>query len=200
MDGFSIAVTIVIALAVFFTTIVEPWWTNRRRRLINAEVERREPRLPPGPSSPEGFRQQVLPRIVAAWERGCLCKVPGFLKLMSFDFSRYPGHYPMTLFEVEAIGDEIIGRRFRQIGEPVRGATGVRTTYECPSCGGRCTGQWDQYNINFDCTVYDFGAPGAHAGEGLYVVGFFGLAGAWQVDDFRPAASVSEFLAFLGAY
>jgi hypothetical protein len=147
---------------------------------------------------PEHFSQRVLPRIVEAWERGCLCKVPGFLKLMSFDFSRYPGKYPMTLYEVEAIGDGIIHRRFRRIGEPVEDGWGVHTTYECPSCGGRCTGLWDQFNIHFDCTVYDFGVPDAHAGVGLYVVGFYGLGGPWQVDDFRRATSVDEFLAFMG--
>jgi hypothetical protein len=199
MDSFSIAVTVVIAVAVFATTVFEPWWTNRRRRRIDAEVARESPPLPRGPSSPQGFREQVLPRIAKAWDHGCLCKAPGFLKLMSFDFSRYPGHYPMTLHEVEIIGDELIRRRFRQIGEPVRNiAVGVRTTWECPSCGGRCTETWDQYNIHFDCSVYDFGVPTAHEGTGLYVVGFFGLAGNWQVDDFRPARSVEEFLTYVG--
>jgi len=148
--------------------------------------------------TPQEFSGEVLPRVVSAWERMCFCSSPGFVKLMSFDFSRY-GTTPVALYDQEALGDEIITKRFTRITEPVpdpRSGTN-RHIRQCPACGRRCEVVWDQYSINFDRAYYDFGQAEV-AIQGIYLVGFYGFRGNWSFPDYKPGTTI-EFLAAIGA-
>ena len=154
--------------------------------------------------SPDEFTHDVLPVIVRAWEGGCLCAAPGFLKLMSFDFAKYSLGWatPMALYDVEAIGNEIIGKRFEKLSDWADAAGGYakRQIRECPRCRTRCEVTFTQYNINFDCCRYDFGDQRRRAAkEGLYLVGFYGLGRRRRFSGFRQARTTLEFLEAIGA-
>jgi hypothetical protein len=148
----------------------------------------------------DSFSTQVMPQIVAAWERSCLCRSPGFLKLMSFDFRNY-GHSPRALYDVERIGYEIIERRFVAVSNWVDVGHGgaQKSVRSCPQCGTRCTRTWEQFNIHFDCTCFNFDGSAVLAEMGLYLVGFYWLGEPCATPDFRQAASVEEFFAALAS-
>jgi hypothetical protein len=145
--------------------------------------------------TPEDFSTQVMPQIVAAWERSCLCSSPGFVKLMSFDFRKY-GRSPKALYDVEQIGYEIIERRFDTVSKwsrvPNSGAQ--ECVRACPQCGTRCTVTSEQFNIRFDCTCFHFENDVVMAEVGLYLVGFTWLGEATETPDFRRAGDVQQFI------
>lgn len=66
--------------------------------------------------TPDDFSTRVMPQIIAAWEQSCFCHSSGFLKLMSFDFRKYSVS-PRALYDAEAIGYEIIERRFVKVSD-----------------------------------------------------------------------------------
>jgi hypothetical protein len=114
---------------------------------------------------------------------------------MSFDFRNY-GHGPCALYDVEAIGYEIVERRLVKVTDWKDEPTGAASVSirECPKCGTRCTRKYEQFNIHFDCTCYRFDNACRLADIGLFLVGFFWLGDRHIRSDFRRAASVEEFL------
>ena len=72
--------------------------------------------------TPDEFHHSILPTILTAWERGCFCHSPGFLKLVSFNFEDY-GIGPMAVVDSEILIAEIIGRRFVREGQLTYGVS-----------------------------------------------------------------------------
>jgi hypothetical protein len=147
---------------------------------------------------PEVFTAEVLPLVVQAWERRCFCSAPGFQKLMSFDFSRY-GSTPVALYDLEAIGTELIEKRFKKLSEPTRDPRSGKNRHsrECPQCATRCDVVWEQYSINFDCTYYEWNLPRPVV-PGTYLVGFYGFQGNWLFPDYREGTR-EQFFDAIGA-
>jgi hypothetical protein len=148
--------------------------------------------------TPVDFATQVMPQIVAAWERSCLCRSPGFLKLMSFDFRKY-GSSPTALYDVEAIGGEIIQKRFVKVRDwqDVPNSAAHVSVRACPQCGTLCTLTGEQFNIHFDCSCFQFDSDAGMADIGLYLVGFYWLGERNAFADFERAATVEQFLVAL---
>ena len=145
--------------------------------------------------TPEDFSTQVMPQIVAAWERSCFCQSPGFLKLMSFDFRSY-GSGPRVLYDVDLIGAQIIDRRFVKVSEwqDVPRSAGQVSVVACPQCRTKCSRALEQYNAFFWCPWYRFDTAVKMADVALYLTGFYWLGESYATPDFQQAASVEQFL------
>lgn len=146
--------------------------------------------------TPDEFREAVLPDVVAAWRRSCMCTSPGFRKLLAFDFRDYDGIGPVGLADTEILIDVIVRNEFTAQGEPVSGAGETTQDYVCSQCGVRCTVHHEDYSINMACSVVDFADAEISASTGLYLVGFYGFKREdfGKVDDYRKAVSRDEFL------
>lgn len=147
---------------------------------------------------PDEFSTIVMPQISDLWSKGCLCRSPGFRKLMSFHFRDY-GPSPWALFDLEAICHEIVRARFREIDAEKRlsAGGGWLSTFECPTCGTGCQLTLEQFNINFECTRVKFDGTTTRAATGVYLVGFYGLGRQYPPADFREASTIAEFLSAL---
>lgn len=97
--------------------------------------------------TPDEFRHRVLPTVLASWERGCFCRTPGFLKLVSFKFEDY-GVAPMAVVDSEILIAEIIGKRFPREGQLTYGVAERVQAYRCPQCNARCQATYEDYSIS----------------------------------------------------
>jgi hypothetical protein len=150
--------------------------------------------------TPDEFRQRVLPLVLAAWEKKCLCHSAGFRKLLSFNFQDY-GNGPVGLVDSEAIGHEIVRSRFKKLGEPSEGSPGEWTQrFECPQCGARCRETCEDFSIHMWRSFYRFEDTAARADVGYFLVGFYAFRREdfERVHDFQPAISEVQFLSSIG--
>lgn len=148
--------------------------------------------------TPDEFRETVLPQIVSAWERQCLCASAGFLKLVSFDFGDYDTR-PVGLADTEIVIGSIIRERFTRQGEMSHQAGDRLQRYVCPQCQAACAEHYAEYNIWMYRTCVRYDASPALAPCGYYLVGHYGFERAdfEKVRDFQKAASTEQFLASL---
>jgi len=146
--------------------------------------------------TPDEFRSHALPQILTAWQEGCFCASPGFRKLLSFDFQNYEIG-PVGLADSEILIDSIIRKEFKSLSES--GTFETTTIYECPNCGTTCTECYADYSINMYRSTVTFDGDPAPAGEGLYLVGFYGFNREEfaRIIDFRRTESVEEFVRFV---
>jgi hypothetical protein len=154
-----------------------------------------DPRLEPARDAEvEDFKTRVLPQVVAAWERSCFCRSPGFLKLMSFD-SRDYGHSAQVLYDVELIGEEIIYRKFTMVSDWGQDSNAPDVSVvACPKCGTRCARTTEQYTMGFWCSWFRFDTGVAKADVGLYLTGFYWLGKGVPIPDYRRAVSIQDFM------
>ena len=148
--------------------------------------------------TPDEFRHRVLPTVLASWERGCFCRTPGFLKLVSFKFEDY-GVAPMAVVDSEILIAEIIGKRFPREGQLTYGVAERVQAYRCPQCNARCQATYEDYSISMYRSFVLFENAPEKASTGIYLVGLYGpnLVAFPKVHDFRLAVDEAEFLSAL---
>ena len=149
--------------------------------------------------TPDEFQKRIVPTIIAAWERGCFCRSPGFRKLVSFNFEDY-GIGPVALADSEILIQEIIRGRFTRDGEANSDGMGTSSqVYRCPKCGARCTETYAEYSVSMFRSFVIFETVPEKAASGIYLVGFRGFKQAdfAKIRDFRLTSDEDEFLASL---
>jgi hypothetical protein len=134
--------------------------------------------------------------MLTAWESGCFCRSPGFLKLLSFNFEDYKIG-PVGLADSEILIHEIIRGRFTRDGEPSSDGMGTtQQSYLCPNCGARCRETYAEYSISMYRSFVLFENAPEMAATGVHLVGFYGFQQSdfAKIHDFRPAADDAEFI------
>ncbi len=167
------------------------YWYNRGR--FQSESCRSQDRTA---MTPDEFQKRIVPTVVAAWERKCFCRSPGFRKLASFNFEDY-GIGPVALVDSEILIQEIIRGRCTRDGEPTNDGHGTTfQAYRCPRCGARCRETYAEYSISMYRSFVLFDNAPKTASSGVYLVGFYGFTQAdfAKVHDFRPTSDEAEFM------
>lgn len=144
--------------------------------------------------TPDEFRQDVLPRIVASWSQTCFCANPGFRKLLSFDFRDYDIG-PTGLADSEILIDELIRKRFIQTSDSESRPSHIIQAYQCPQCRATCRVMIEEFSISMYRSTVAFNGHPSRDGEGLYLVGFYGFKrdDFEMIHDFRRAESIEPF-------
>lgn len=152
----------------------------------------------------EKFESVVLPQVRAAWTKKCLCRNPGFRKLVSFRFEDY-GPDPMQLVDALVIWHNLIKfgpMHFQRHRDSCRSSTGdLIQRHKCLQCGSTCEETYSEHGVSIVKTCFCFLDDRPVASIGLYLVGFesFAADSASKVLDFREAGNVHEFLQSNGA-
>lgn len=152
--------------------------------------------------TPKEFSETIVPIVEKVWEQSCLCTVPGFLKLMSFDHRKDgDASNPVALADVELLGRAVIMKHFEKVSDWVDEprSQGQLQTRRCPACRTQCAVTWEQFSINLDFYRFEFATPCERAEVGLYLTGFYGFRGPWDFPGFRKATSAPDFLRAIGA-
>jgi hypothetical protein len=140
--------------------------------------------------TPKEFRRDVLPRVLEAWERGCFCSSPAFVRLVSLDLG------PVALADAQVLIREIIEKRFQQDGPTDDHHSGDAVhRYSCPQCATKCEVIWEQFSINMDRSFVRWITPRVGDEPTVpYLVGFYGHGTPDHVEGFVRTASADQFL------
>ena len=90
---------------------------------------------------------QFISNVVAVVKKECRCSIPGFQKIVSFNFEDY-GIAPTLLWDSEILIQEIIRNGFVALDEGVQHQGDSKRRYRCPSCERSCTEIYTEYSIN----------------------------------------------------
>lgn len=147
----------------------------------------------------EKFIGEILPVILASWGAHCFCVSPGFRKLLSFNFEDY-GTSVMQLVDAELVGYHVVKANFDPVGGMWKRNGDTIQLYRCKRCSARCEQIYADYSLVAYRSYYRFLDEAKPAAVGVYLIGMqgFSIEDYKKVHDFREAASVSEFLGFLG--
>ncbi len=93
--------------------------------------------------TPDQFREQIVAPVKSA----CRCSVPGFQKLISFNFEDY-GISPTLLWDSEILIHEVIRNGFEPIDESIQRQGEFARRYRCPVCARVCVEKYAEFSIN----------------------------------------------------
>lgn len=138
------------------------------------------------PLTPDQFTSDV----VAVVKKECRCSIPGFQKIVSFNFEDY-GIAPTLLWDSEILIQEIIRSEFDALDEGVQHQGDSKRRYRCPSCGRSCTETYTEFSINMyrSFVLFDQDLRSSHS---EYVLGYRGF----EQKDFDKIPDFSRSLDF----
>jgi len=93
--------------------------------------------------TPDQFREQIVMPVKSK----CRCSVPGFQKLISFNFEDY-GISPTLLWDSEILIHEVIRNGFEPIDEGIHSQGEFSRRYRCPVCERVCVERSAEFSIN----------------------------------------------------
>ena len=145
------------------------------------------------PLTPDQFNSDV----VAAVKQECRCGVPGFQKIVSFNFEDY-GIAPTLLWDSEILIQEVIRNGFEAIDEGIQRQGDSRRRYRCRICGRICTETYTEFSINMYRSFVLF-EDDLRAAEAKYVLGLRGFEEKDfdKITDFQRSEDFGSYLASL---
>ena len=145
------------------------------------------------PLTPDQFTSDV----VAEVKKDCRCSVPGFQKIISFNFQDY-GIAPTLLWDSEILIQEIIRNGFDALDEGIQHQGVCMRRYRCPRCRRTCTETYTEYSINMYRSFVLFDDD-LRASQAKYVLGYRGFESKDfdKITDFSRASDFDLYLANL---
>jgi hypothetical protein len=143
--------------------------------------------------TPDQFKSAV----VAVVKQRCRCAVPGFQKIVSFNFEDY-GIAPTLLWDSEILIQEVIRNGFEALNEGIQRHGDSKRRYQCRICGRVCTATYTEYSINMYRSFVLF-EEDLRASEGEYVLGLRGFEEKDfdKITDFKRSENFDSYLASL---